>query len=77
MVWVYDSTGSVLVAMLMHMPIVVSQYVLRPEALSAEQTFVSLVAYAGGLWLIVGIVSLTHSGRPTSTGADERRVATS
>ena len=36
MVWVYDRTQSLLVVMLMHMPIVVSQFVLNPEGISGE-----------------------------------------
>jgi membrane protease YdiL (CAAX protease family) len=65
MVWVYDRTGSLLLAMLMHMPIVVSQYVLNPEAISAEQMFMSLIATGAALWLVVGVVALANGGRIT------------
>ena len=65
MVWVYDRTNSLLLAMLMHAPIVISQYVLRPVTISAEQTFASLLAYAAALWLIVGVVALVNGGRLT------------
>jgi uncharacterized protein len=44
MVWVYDRTQSLLVAMLMHVPIVVSQFVLNPEGISGEASFTSLLA---------------------------------
>jgi hypothetical protein len=67
MVWVYDRTESVLVAMVMHVPIVVSQYVLTPEALSGKNMFISLVAYTAALWLVVGAVALRSGRRHQST----------
>jgi hypothetical protein len=45
MVQVCDRTGSLLVAMLMHMSIVVSQYLLRSEGISGEVTYTSLLVY--------------------------------
>lgn len=63
MVWVYDRTESLLLAMLMHIPIVVSQYVLRPEAMSAEANFMSLLVYSAALWGMVGVVALANRGR--------------
>ncbi|MHB8960167.1 MAG: CPBP family intramembrane glutamic endopeptidase [Candidatus Limnocylindrales bacterium] len=65
MVWVYDRTQSLLVVMLMHMPIVVSQFVLTPEAISGEQMFMSLVATGAALWLVVGAVALANGGHLT------------
>ena len=63
MVWVYDRTQSLLVVMLMHMPIVVSQFVLNPEGMSGEQMFTSLIATGAALWLMVGVVGLANGGR--------------
>jgi hypothetical protein len=57
----------VLVAMVMHVPIVVSQYVLTPEALSGKNMFISLVAYTAALWLVVGAVALRSGRRHQST----------
>ena len=65
MVWVYDRTQSLLLAMLMHMPIVVSQFVLNPEAISGEQMFMSLIATGVALWLVVGAVALANRGHIT------------
>lgn len=62
MVWVYDRTESLVLAMVMHVPIVVSQYVLTPEKISGNARFTSLLAYAAALWLVVGAVAL-RSGR--------------
>jgi membrane protease YdiL (CAAX protease family) len=63
MVWVYDRTESVLLAMVMHVPIVLSQYVLTPEAISGKSMFISLVAYTAALWLVVGAVALRNRRR--------------
>jgi len=65
MVWVYDRTRSLLVVMVMHMPIVVSQFVLTPERLSGEQMFISLLATGAALWLVVGVVALANGGHIT------------
>jgi membrane protease YdiL (CAAX protease family) len=65
MVWVYDRTQSLLLAMLMHMPIVVSQYVLNPETISGEAMFASLISTGVGLWLVVGAVALANRGHIT------------
>ena len=65
MVWVYDRTRSLLVVMVMHMPIVVSQFVLTPERLSGEQMFISLLATGAALWVIVGVVALANGGHIT------------
>jgi membrane protease YdiL (CAAX protease family) len=59
-VWVYDRTQSLLLAMLMHMPIVVGALVLNPEAASGEQMFMYLIANGAGLWLVVGAVALAN-----------------
>jgi membrane protease YdiL (CAAX protease family) len=63
MVWVYDRTQSVLLAMLMHMPIVVSQFAFTPEGISGEAMFASLIATGAALWLVVGAVALANGGR--------------
>jgi membrane protease YdiL (CAAX protease family) len=73
MVWVHDRTRSLLVAMLMHMPIVVSQFVLNPEELSGEATFTSLIATGAALWLAVGAVALANGGHITRAGRSKGR----
>lgn len=57
MVWAYDRTRSLLVAIVMHTSIVVNQFVLTPESIAGEAMLVSLVAYAALLWLVVGTVT--------------------
>lgn len=69
MVWIYDRTQSLLVVMLMHMPIVVSQFVLNPEGMSGEAMFTSLIATGAALWLVVGAVALANGGHITQDRA--------
>jgi membrane protease YdiL (CAAX protease family) len=65
MVWLYHRTRSLLLVMLMHVPIVVSMYVLGAEDLSGDGMFISLLAYGAALWLVVAGVALAHGGRLT------------
>lgn len=71
MVWVYDRTQSLLVAMLMHMPIVVGMYVFGSEAISPEGMFTSVVAYGAALWAVVGAVTLANGGRLTQPSVSQ------
>jgi len=64
-VWVYDRTQSLLVAMLMHMPIVVGALVLNAEAISGEQMFLSILVNGAGYWLVAGAVALANGGHMT------------
>lgn len=62
MVWVYDRTGSLLVAMLMHASLTASTFILGPLAISG----VALLTYGFGvaavMWILVAAVarSLFH-----------------
>ncbi len=55
MVWVYERTGSLLVAMLMHASLTASTMIVEPPGIEGE----SLVAYDFGsaifMWLVVAI----------------------
>ena len=52
-VWVYDHTHSLLVAMLMHLPLIFDQYVLIPQALSGAPLMIYLLIFTIGLWITV------------------------
>jgi uncharacterized protein len=52
-VWVYDHTHSLLVAMLMHVPIVFDQFVLIPQALSGSPLMVYILIFTAALWALV------------------------
>jgi CAAX protease family protein len=60
MVWVYDHTRSLLVAMLMHLPIVFGSLVLIPAAPSKIPVTFDLV-FAAELWLLVAAVVIRGS----------------
>jgi hypothetical protein len=74
MVWVYDRTESLLVAMLMHTSLAASTFViLLPSARG-----VALIAYylvlAAVLWVVVGAVAVANGGH-LSRQPLRRRVA--
>jgi uncharacterized protein len=60
MVWVYDRTGSLLVAMLMHASLVASQLVLMPLPLSTVALLTSILAWAAALWIVVALIALAN-----------------
>lgn len=71
MVWVYDRTKSLLVVMLMHVPIVVSQSVLISPAMSGAQVVTYDLIFAATIWVSVAAVyrwmkTLPRQGRETS-----------
>ena len=74
MVWVYDHTGSLLVAILMHASLSASKLMLQPANLSDAQSLVSVLVWAGSLWIIVAVVGAPREG--TGAVAATRRVTT-
>jgi uncharacterized protein len=62
MVWVYDRTGSLLVAMLMHASLTAGNVILVPSARGATLVIWSLVL-AAALWVVVAGVSAASGGR--------------
>jgi membrane protease YdiL (CAAX protease family) len=62
MVWVYSRTGSLLVAMLMHAPIVASQYILRSDRLSEAGVLTSLLVLGAALWALVAGIAVADRG---------------
>jgi hypothetical protein len=61
--WVYVHTNSVLLSQLLHASSTGSQVVFGPPYLAASQEAFWYAAYAGALWLAVGIVIITFGGR--------------
>jgi uncharacterized protein len=68
MVWVYDHTESLLVAMLMHVSLVFSQLVLRPLTVSAGSELTGTLVWAAVLWVVVAVVALTNHGQHSRPG---------
>jgi uncharacterized protein len=79
MVWVYDRTGSLLVAILMHASYAASTFILGPVAGPGAMSGVYLLAYviasAAVTWVIVGAVALAQGGHLSRRPLSRRRVA--
>jgi membrane protease YdiL (CAAX protease family) len=60
MVWVYDRTGSLLVAMLMHAPLAASQLILIPPAITGVQVVTYDLVFAAALWVFVAAVAVAQ-----------------
>jgi membrane protease YdiL (CAAX protease family) len=60
MVWVYDRTGSLLVAILMHAPLSASQLILIPLAISGVQVVTYDLVFAAALWVFVAAVAVAQ-----------------
>jgi hypothetical protein len=73
MVWVYEHTQSLLMVMLMHVPIVVGQFVLIPPTLSGAPLMAFDLAWAAVLWAVVAVVAL--AGGHLSRQALQRQAA--
>ncbi len=61
LVWVYDRTGSLLVAMLMHASLSASTLILQPPATGASLTWNLVLAAA--LWVVVAAVAVANRGQ--------------
>jgi membrane protease YdiL (CAAX protease family) len=61
MVWVYDRTGSLLVAMLMHLGQTATAFILAIPA-TAHQTVVHDLLYTANLWIFIGVIALANRG---------------
>jgi uncharacterized protein len=75
MVWVYDRTESLLVAILMHVSLVASNTVLVPLTLSKALPLVTYdLLWAAVLWVVVGAVALANHGHLSRQQPLRRRV---
>jgi membrane protease YdiL (CAAX protease family) len=63
MVWVYDRTGSLLVAMLMHVSLTASVRILNPLPNVGVPLFIYDLALAAALWVVVAAVAVANRGR--------------
>jgi uncharacterized protein len=75
MVWVYERTESLLVAILMHVSLVASNTVLVPLTLSKALPLVTYdLLWAAVLWVVVGAVALANHGHLSRQQPLRRRV---
>jgi hypothetical protein len=63
MVWVYDRTGSLLVAMLMHASLDFFWLISMPGGIAAGPLATWYLAWAAPLWIVVAVVALANRGR--------------
>ena len=73
MVWVYERTGSLLVAILMHVSLATFTFTLTPPLGGAPYWIIGF-AFAAVVWVIVAVVSLAQRGH-LSRQPHRRRVA--
>jgi uncharacterized protein len=74
MVWVYEHTGSLLVAMLMHTSLVAATFILFPP-LAVEANLISGFACAAGLWVVVVVLAVATRGHLSRRSPLRGRVA--
>ena len=63
MVWVYDHTQSLLLAMLMHASLTAGMLILQPLALAGMTLLSWLVAFAAAWWLVVAAIAIANGER--------------
>jgi membrane protease YdiL (CAAX protease family) len=69
MVWVYDRTQSLLVAMLMHLSITASLLILNPLGIAGAHLMAYSFALAGAMWIVVAAVAREGSLAPLAATA--------
>jgi uncharacterized protein len=74
MVWVNDRTGSLLLAMLMHVSLAASTIILMPPVPGVASVILSFVP-AAAMWAVVGAVAMTNGWHLTRQPPLRRRVA--
>jgi membrane protease YdiL (CAAX protease family) len=68
MVWVYERTGSLVVAMLMHVSLTATSIIVPPSTTSDMHTLISVLASSVTWWLLVAAVAVANR-RHTRAGA--------
>ena len=74
MVWVYERTESLLLAMLMHGSATAS-LVIFASLTAAVPLFIYTLVFGAALWIVVGVVALAQGGHLTRRPPLRRRVA--
>jgi len=75
MVWLYDRTESLALAMLMHATFSASMLILQPPSIGLAAGVTWNLMLAGALWLVVGCVTLAGPIQRMTGRADEGRPA--
>ena len=69
MVWAYDRTGSLLLAMLMHASLTATQLIVIPPVSSGTMLLISILALSAALWIVVGAVVAAGGSRTSRKAA--------
>ena len=64
MVWVYDRTGSLLVAVLMHVSLTAGTIIFEPQGIAGIPLLIYDIASSAAMWAVVAAVVAAHRGRP-------------
>jgi membrane protease YdiL (CAAX protease family) len=62
MVWVYERTGSLLLAILMHASLTASTLILQPLTVSGVALLAVTLAYAAVMWIVIAAVAVAQGG---------------
>ena len=73
MAWVYDCTGSLLVAMLMHAGLTASTMILEPPAISGVNLLIYDLVSAIALWTVVAVIAVANRGNLSNKLKNEQR----
>ena len=63
MIWAYARTGSLLVAILMHVSLAATSIIFTPPTMSDMQSLTSILVSAATWWLIVAVVTMANRGQ--------------
>jgi hypothetical protein len=74
MVWVYDRTKSLLVAVLMHASLDAFWLASTPHGMTAMALVAWYLAWAALLWALVAAVGVANRGRLTRQSLEDRTV---
>jgi membrane protease YdiL (CAAX protease family) len=74
MVWVYDRTGSLLVAMLMHSSYTASTIILEPFAISGVPLLIYDLVLAATVWAVVATIAVANGGWLSRQPINSKRI---
>jgi membrane protease YdiL (CAAX protease family) len=75
MVWVYERTQSLLLAMLMHASLSASMLILQPLGIAGMSLLIYLLVFAAAMWVVVAVLAIATHGHLARQAPLRRRVA--
>ena len=63
MTWVYDRTGSLLLAMLMHTSLIATWTMVTPLTITGWPLLIYYLAFSAALWVIIAVVAVANRGQ--------------